>query len=173
MDIMRNIKNKPAGPCRATGLKSVAMVIDAMENAKLKLPWLASRFGKEVTDLARAEQRVVAVIMPGWLEMYLIFGPEHAKGSCVTIECIVRALLALRDLLHEQGLRIEDQFEQLDIFADNASGENKNKMVRTPPCTGCKLLQRTRPAMVSCIAEAGTHESSGNPPPVALASGSP
>lgn len=106
--------------CKATGLRNVCILIDAMENAKLKLPWFARRYGKE-TELPRMEQRVVAVIVPGVLEYYAVLGPELGHGPNVTIECLVRGLLRVQAKMGVGYSKIE----QLDLFLDNTVAENK------------------------------------------------
>jgi hypothetical protein len=111
-------------PCAVTGLKKIFVLTDAMEQAKLSLPHFPRMTGKQIDHMMRQDQRVIAVLVPGVIELYYVLGPEHKKGANATIEVFSRML---RELERECRL---DEFPQLDIVGDNCGGDNKNKHVR-------------------------------------------
>lgn len=115
---------KRGQPCAVTGLKKVFVLTDAMEQAKLSLPYFARMTGKQMDQMTRQDQRVIAVLVPGVIELYYVLGPEHRKGANATIEVLSRML---REVERECCLH---DFPQLDIVGDNCGGDNKNKHVR-------------------------------------------
>jgi len=132
-------------PCKSTGLRSICLIIDAMENAKLRVPHSAAIRGKELKDLRRPEFRVLGVcaaFSSGGVsyrkDFLYILGPEHGKGPNVTCEITCKVLARLSEYLHE--------IAQLDVILDNTVAENKCSMVNSflqgLPASGAFVVAR-------------------------------
>ena len=76
--------------------------------------------------MVRPEQRIGMVYAQaeGVSKIFIyVLGPEHRKGSNVTIEMLSRSLRSL----HRDG--VLKAFGRFECFLDNTLGENKNSAV--------------------------------------------
>ena len=94
------------GPHGARGLlgpgekAKILMSLDAMENAKIRLPHFGAQQGKDLKQMTRPMIRVTGVIVPGILHAMFVSPPGVPKGGSQTCEVIMRTL----DVLEKQSL---------------------------------------------------------------------
>ena len=99
----------------------VTMIMDAMEQAKLKLPWSGRQCSKTYLSSWRPALRVIIVLVHGYCECYYLVDETAGKGPNGSCEFIRRTLLHLED-----HIALGD-VAHFDFVLDNCPSENKNK----------------------------------------------